>query len=561
MQITCSNKPIVQQLIKACLKFNAKHVVISPGSRNAPLTISFTQIPAFNCYSIPDERSAAFYALGMAKQLNKPVVLICTSGSAALNYAPAIAEAYYQEIPLIVVSADRPPEWIDQEDGQTIRQENIYNNYIGYSASLPKGINANELESAEHSIEKAFSTALANKKSPVHINVPFDEPLYETQTIALENKQVSTIDISSDDNNIEADTLDLVQACQKANKIMILAGVMQPNALLNETLNRISDEKNIVVVAPPYSNLKGAQIIQIPELIYNTISDEEKEKLRPDLLITIGGPVVSKATKIFLRKYKADVHIDIDYNEQFIDTYLSLTSKIINEPNKVLNHLSNCIDAKDNSFITDYLSLQTNRINKTDQYTESLELCDLSFYKILFQSLKQSCDIHFANSTPIRYSELFKSNINLNYYCNRGTSGIDGNNSIAAGAALVSEKPTLLITGEISFGYDSNAFWNNHVPNNLKIIVINNGGGNIFRVISGPEQSKSLPFFETKIEKSIDYFCKSYGLKYLSAKNLTMLESSLQELYESETCTILEVFTPAQESAEQYRNLFRELRK
>ncbi len=556
MRVTCSKKIIVQYLIETCYKYGVRNVVISPGSRNAPLTISFSQNPLFSCYSIPDERSAAFYALGMAKQLNEPVVILCTSGTATLNYAPAIAEAYYQEIPLIAITADRPPEWIDQEDGQTIRQVNIYNNFIRSSVSLAIVETYENLKNAIPNIENAFQIALANTKGPIHINIPFNEPLYETEEIVFckHNWQSEITAICNSEYN------DLIEAWNRSNKIILIVGVLPPNKDLNNLLIEIIQNKNIVVIASATSNLISDKIIGIPELLFNTISDNEKKQLQPELLISIGGPVISKATKLFLRNYKPKQHFDIDYNQVRIDTYSSLSNKIISSDSKVLSYVKKNGAKKPVAYLDSFLQLQSQKLKLAKDIIQKLSYSDMKFYYLFFELLDNNIDLHIANSTPVRYAELFKKHKNINYFCNTGTSGIDGNTSIAAGSALHSNNKTVLITGDISFGYDSNAFWNNHMPDNLKIIVINNGGGNIFKIISGPSKSESLEYFETPIKKSNEQFCSTYNISYLSASSEKELLLQLKKMLTSKSCTVLEVFTPSNESAENYKNLFYQLR-
>ncbi len=557
MKVTCSKKIIVQHLLESCYKYGVRNVVISPGSRNAPLTISFSQNPLFNCYSIPDERSAAFYALGMAKQLNEPVVILCTSGTAVLNYAPALAEAYYQEISLIAITADRPPEWIDQEDGQTIRQPNIYTNFIRCSVSLPIIETDESLKIVNNDIENAFQKALGNTKGPIHINVPFNEPLYETEEINFCKLNWQ----SNIEKEYNSQFEELIQAWNQFDKILIIAGVLPVNADLEKLLGELIENKNVVVVASATSNLRNEKIIGIPELLFNTISNDLKKQLQPDLLISIGGSVISKATKLFLRSYKPKQHFDIDFNKVRIDTYSSLTNKIISSHSKALSYVNNNTNEKPKIYLDTFLDLQTEKLDSVKIIHQKMSFSDMRFYSLFMESINEKIDLHLANSTPVRYAELFLKHPKINYFCNRGTSGIDGNTSITAGSAIATNNKTILITGDISFGYDSNAFWNNHVPENLKVIVVNNGGGNIFKIISGPSTSNSLEYFETPIKKSTEQFCSTYSISYLSASSEKELTLEIDNLLESKTCTVLEVFTSPDESAENYKRLFRQLRK
>ncbi len=548
-----SNIKTVQVLIEQCYSFGVKHVIISPGSRNAPLIISFDNHPAFTCYPIPDERSAAFYALGMARQLNQPVAVVCTSGTAVLNFAPALTEAYYQNIPLIAITADRPPELIDQEDGQTIRQKNIYNNHIGYSANLPIYNDNKSITESKNLINQALSKAVGlgvnNNKLPVHINIPFAEPLYETCT--LEIKKEKTAIPASNKTLTEKQRQNFSEAWSKSKKVLLISGVSLPNNELEQNLNKLATEKNIAVIAPPTANINEGNVFTTPENLFLSITENETDSFKPDLLITIGGPVVSKATKNFLRKNNPLFHFDIDTNPVKVNTYQCLTDLLNVDPIYVFNIIFKHLEKKDTVYINLWKQKNKKVITTSNKLLSNIEWSDLLVFKLFFEGIKSNINLHLANSTPIRYAELFAKHNKINYYCNRGTSGIDGCTSTAAGAAIVSKKNTLLITGDISFFYDSNAFWNSNVPNNLKIILINNSGGNIFKIIKGPRETKQLKkYFEMHQQADAKKLCGAFGVNYLSAKNKTQFTNGLKNLTASTKCTVLEIFTPSEKSAE-----------
>lgn len=558
MQYTGSNKPIVKLLLEQCFIHGIKHVVIAPGSRNAPLIISFANHSGFTCYSIPDERSAGFYAMGMARQLNEPVAVVCTSGTAVLNLAPALTEAYYQEIPVIAITADRPPEWIDQEDGQTIRQEFVFQNHIRSSVSLPSGMQDCNLMNARAMLDQALVKAHGHPKGPVHINVPFHEPLYETQTWPFDVQAgVFEPQIISNYTEVKNEVLHQVALFQN---IIILVGVNLPNKEMEQLLNRLADDKKFVVLAPASANIRGANILNQVEALTLSLGSDKEGDLKPDLLISFGGPVVSKATKQWLRSVKPFIHFDVDENPEQVNTYESLSLKITENPIQVLHDLLATPAKKQ-----DYQQLWQNQnkkvINKQTEFNTTCPWSDYTIYQTFFNWLAYPIDLHLANSTPVRYAELFNKHPLINYYGNRGTSGIDGSTSTAAGAALASGKATWLLTGDIAFVYDSNAFWNRHLPNNLKVIVINNEGGNIFRLIPGPSTTEQLePFFETRQTARIEKLCQAFQVDYLSANNKDELIQGLEQLKNNSTCTVLEVFTDAVISAEQFRKLYQNYR-
>lgn len=554
IEVIGSNKKNVQILLQQCYKYGVRRVIISPGSRNAPLIISFTQNELFTCYSIADERSAGFFALGMARELQEPVALVCTSGTAVLNYAPAICEAYYQEIPLIVLTADRPAQWIDHEDGQTIRQENIFQNYIKFSTQLPD--EQKNKKQLKQTIERALNTALKIPFSPLHINLPFAEPLYETEKYTFEKEKKNEIFHKN-----KTDFSYLSKAWNNAEKIIIVLGIMPPNSQLNKTIKQIVEQKNVVVIATATSNLQHKQMIDNPDLLFFQLNDKQKKDLQADLLLTFGGAVISKGLKIFLRKNKAKIHIDIDLNSRLIDTYRSLTHKIEASAEEVLNYINLNLLPKKTNYQTQFAILQ-NDINDRIFQQHTPNFSDWNVFKQFFtfiKTTKKRINLHLANSTPIRYTELFRSNPLVSYYANRGTSGIDGCTSTACGAAIVAQSTTVLITGDVAFFYDSNAFWNKYLPNKLKIILINNGGGNIFRILEGSRNSQSLPFFETPHTGNAKKLCGTFGVNYMKANSFKAFEEQLQKLFRTKKCTVLEVFTDGTKSAEIYKKIINPL--
>ena len=530
-------KELAQIIIAACRQFEIQTVVISPGSRNAPLTIGFSNHKDFETLSIVDERCAAFFALGIAQQTQKPVALVCTSGSALLNYYPAIAEAYYSQIPLVVISADRPAHLIDIGDGQTIRQENVFQNHILYSANLKEF----DIENTIRILSKAFSL-LRQVKGPIHINAPFNEPLYETiatmndfRFIAEESDLQDTIDYEN-----------LASQWNSAKKKMILVGVHSPNAALEILLDKVADDPSVLVFTETTSNLYNKRFVNsIDNLIFN-LTEEEFTSLQPDILLTFGGMIVSKKIKKFLREYSPKEHWHVNELRAF-DTYQVLSKHLKIDSHSFFKHFCELVDYDNKSTYESTWTHYKQRIReKHNHYIKTAPYSDLKVFEQVLKVIPDFSEVQFSNSAIIRYSQLFEMNSTITVFCNRGTSGIDGSTSTALGAAYATQKPTTLITGDLSFFYDSNALWNNYIPTDVRIVIINNSGGGIFKIIPGPKKSTALKYFETPHCLTAEHLCRMFGFEYSTAHNLKSLKEEVVGFYDkSDKPKVLEVFTPS----------------
>lgn len=530
-------------LVELCLAKEIKHIVISPGSRNAPLIIGFTSQEYFTCYSVVDERCAAFFALGIAQQIKKPVAIICTSGSAALNYYPAVAEAYYSDIPLVVITADRPSHLVDIGDGQTIRQEHVYANHIEYSAHCKEGDvyhKYNELE-----INKALNTAI-ERHGPVHINVPFSEPLYE-------RIQEKSSDFKHIEPSLIADTVNVIklkglaEKWNQAQKKMILVGALPPNSLELKHLEFLAKQESVLVLTETTSNLHHPHFFPAIDQLISALTDEEYKAIQPDLLVTFGGMIVSKRIKALLRKYAPKEHWHIDIKNAN-DTFFCLTEHITNTPNSFFSAFVPLLQPIASNYQKHWLQVKNEKLRKQSLFEKEVPFSDFSVYRTLFTSIPKNTQLQLANSTAIRYAQLFSLDPTLQVFCNRGTSGIDGSTSTAIGAALATQNPTLLITGDLSFFYDSNALWNNYIPNTFRMIVINNSGGGIFRILPNAKKVAHFEtYFETKHHLTAVHLAAMYNFEYVSANNDDSLQRVLKNFYDlGDTPKLLEIFTPSE---------------
>lgn len=524
-----SDKKMVQAFVFACLKAGMDTVVCSPGSRNSPLVIAFDEHPKFKCYVIHDERSAAFVGMGMAQELVKPVGIVCTSGSAMLNYYPAVAEAYYQRIPLVVISADRPKKWINQGDGQTIVQKGVYTNHIEGEVHFDENTDSVEVE---QKVIELFSKIQLNSKGPIHFNIALDEPLYNTVEIKDEIPQkVDWKQITSSLNEKEITTLKEGLGFQKK---MVLIGQMPKNPYFQELLKTLADDTSFAILVENTSNLVSMKWVHCIDRTLQALSEEEEKDFAPDLLITFGGAVVSKRIKSFLRKYKPKMNWKVGFDFPEMNTYESLSDSFqVSEA----NFLENLMRLKDDIIPNNYGSKWKQRDfiaqSKAELFLEQAPFSDLKAIEVTLDCIPESSHIHMGNSSIVRYCQLFNPIASMTYFSNRGTSGIDGSCSTAVGAALA--KPDalhVLIVGDISFFYDSNALWNNYSIHNLRIIVVNNGGGGIFNIIKGPRESKqNSTYFEAKHSFKAKDIAKAFGVDYFSASSEEEMMNCMGDFY------------------------------
>jgi 2-succinyl-5-enolpyruvyl-6-hydroxy-3-cyclohexene-1-carboxylate synthase len=556
-----SNKTLAQQVISACIQFQVESVVISPGSRNAPLIIEWNAQKNIAIYSIVDERSAAFFALGLAQEKQKPVALVCSSGSALLNYYPAIAEAYYSQIPLVVLSADRPKHLIDIGDGQTIHQENVYANHIKFSANLLEDDTANNYVL----LNKAFNQMLSSRE-PIHINIPFSEPLYETTEELLVDKEKFYLkkqkDSLLDEVPIDVDELQSYASIwDQSKRKMIIVGVHFSDETLQIQLDHLAKDPSVIILTENTSNVCNELFINSIDQVVFPLTDEEFSKLKPEILLTFGGMIVSKKIKHLLRNNKPKYHWHVDKNKS-MDTYHALTHHFPVSIKLFFSQFFFLTNTKESTYQKEWLSIKKQRIIKHHASVQKAIFSDIKVFSIINKILPKKIHIQFSNSSIIRYAQLFPWSKTQNIACNRGTSGIDGSTSTAVGVGVASQESTLLITGDLSFFYDSNALWNQYIPNNFRIILLNNGGGGIFRFIPGPTTTNTLGYFETPHNKTAKQICEMHQFKYHTAINVDELKEELSSFFDdSDQPKLLEIWTPKEQNAVILKEYFTNLNK
>jgi 2-succinyl-5-enolpyruvyl-6-hydroxy-3-cyclohexene-1-carboxylate synthase len=554
-----SDKRPVRELLALMLVNNIRKVVICPGSRNAPFSVSLHNNPDFSAFIVPDERSAAFMALGMAQQDNRPVTLICTSGTAPLNFSPAIAEAFYQRIPLLIVTADRPVEWIDQGEGQSIRQRNVFQNIVKSSFEVME--ETTHPDSAWYNnriIDQAIRLCTEGVHGPVHINFPLREPLYQTSAEPLHiPKRIIPTPLQFSIN--EEVKSNLLEEINSAERVMILAGQYLPDSNLLKALTRWAQLPQVAVLTEAHSNLSGENLITTIDRLLMGLDKEELNRLMPEVLITFGHNIISRKIKAILRSGKIR-HWHIDISGEGLDTFKGLCRTIAQAPSEFFQEIIPEPNER-SKYSDDLLSLNLRRKNLAEHFLNRAAWSDLAAFNIIYKNLPANEHLQLGNSSVIRYILLLDARGDLLHFGNRGVAGIDGCTSTALGAAIASGEATTLIVGDIAFFYDSNAFWNDYIPNNLKIILINNQGGGIFRIIEGPDKSPALEaFFETRHNRNAKSFAAMYLLPYSQAASASQLVEGLDWLYKQSACAILEVNTPAETNAVVLKNYFDSLK-
>jgi len=467
--------------------------------------------------------------------LGRPVALICTSGTAPLNYAPAIAEAYYQEIPLVVITADRPAESINQSEGQCIDQIGIYNNFIKAQYSIiEEAVDEQDVLSNHHALSKVLNQALQSPLGPVHINTPFKEPLYNEQS------EVHPMTLVKTDGPDEVASTNIPDI-NKNGKYLVLMGQNTDDSIA-PFIKKLTSLENVKVLTETHSNVHALGGIDCIDRWVMSLSPQELETLHWDVVISLGHNVISRKIKTLI-KSKAQAHWSVQWQDKPIDTY-RLNPLVIRS--SVFQFLSNWFrqwSLEQSEDLASTVDEQT--LGGLEGYFQNRPFSDLKFFFTLSKSWPVNAHIQMGNSSAVRYIQLFEQRRDLRFYGNRGVSGIDGSTSTAVGAASVVDKEVVLVTGDLSFLYDANGLWHQPWPNNLKIIVVDNGGGGIFKIIDGAKSEPAVPrFFETPHQRDLVKWIVGWGLKVVEYTESTA--DHLSVFFSTQEYHVLVVKTPSE---------------
>lgn len=560
-------KKVARMIASLLSAHGVKEVVISPGSRNAPLIVAVERHPRINTRVVIDERSAAFIALGMSNASgSSPVALVCTSGTAALNYAPAIAEAFYRHAPLIVITADRPSEWIDQDDSQTIKQPGIYNNFIKDSFDIPvESGEPDRMWMINRTLNDAVTLATDGLRGPVHINVRLADPLGETEEIDDSDTygdDTRCIDICGNSYQIDpARIANIAEQIKSPAKVLVLAGFMEPCGL-NDALARLARQPNVVVMHEAQSNLHNNAFISNIDATLRYIGPELDERYSPDVVITIGGSLTSRMVKEWLRRCHSLKHWSIGVNDHAIDCFRKLSLRLSVPPVVAVNAIADCLDYQNLAAPTEYkqfwLDAGIKSAESAEEWARQSPWCDFKAVNKLLSAIPAGCNLQLSNGTAVRYVQLFDYSKAARIDCNRGVSGIDGCTSTAIGAALMSRNPTVLITGDMSMQYDMGALACTFIPDNFKIVVLNNGGGGIFRFIRTTRNLDELKRdFVADVRLPLAKLSEAFGFNYYSAADETEFDKIITDFFEDNSRpSILEIVTDGELSALNLRKFF-----
>lgn len=553
--------------------------VASPGSRNAPLLMAIAARPQIKSRVVTDERTAAFVALGMAIATNRSVMLCCTSGTALLNYAPAVAEAYYRHVPLIVVSADRPRRWIDQNDSQTIRQPGALQNIVKKSFDIPVS-DGESVECGNPAFDSeyewyvnrmandAWLTATSGITGPVHINVQIDAPIGETAE-ASDASAARKISIMEGPRTLTPEQYRELVASVIGKKILVVAGFMNPDSRLNKSLAEFLQLPQTAICAEPLSNLHivGHPDACVTDLVL-TADDETIQSLRPDVIISVGGAIVSSRLKKFLRSCPDAECWTLGDIDPGVDCYQSLTLHIDANPALFFRGFASIIkwmkghgmypdENSASGYSAAWRDARQEATKRAEAYIGSAPWSELKAMNILLNAVPRKFNLFFSNGTAVRYACLGLAPMPHACWCNRGVSGIEGGNATAVGTAVCYAGPTMLITGDMSFSYAPEIMGLDIVPDDFKIVVLNNGGGGIFRCIGA---TSGLPIREEMLcaphPLPLEGLCRAYGWNYLHAGSETALKAALHNLFGPRR-VLLEVTVDPYNSASVFTGVFK----
>ena len=559
-----SNKENVNILTSLLLEYGVSDAVVCPGSRNAPIVHNLSVCEAIRCRPITDERSAAFYALGLAIATKRPTVVCVTSGSALLNVMPAVAEAAYQHVPLVVISADRPQQWIDQLDGQTIPQSDALGRFVRKAVQLPEPHNDEERWLCRRLVNEAMHLATCRQGAPVHINVPISEPLFEFDTEQL--PQLSRF------NNIKRAaikdaSMDMPDAFHEAKRPMIVIGQLAHGTISHETIRSLSEK--YVVMSEPLSN-PSYMTIHFDEAIRYIVSDnssinddeDDKTAYYPDYVIYVGDTLVSKPARRFLRNAKAPSCLITPDAADIHDPLMTLTDIVECDTDSINALLASLCDAPDTDercrFHDRWQSFLDAYAAHADAYApEYSQMATVKYFEEQLADLDIDICVHYANSSAVRLACIYAQHY---VWCNRGVNGIEGSLSTAAGFSLATHDMTVCVIGDLSFFYDQNALWNSNLRGNLRIILLNNRGGGIFRQLPGLSDSPAADdLVMASHENTAQGICTQNDIGYLSAKSMDEMQIGVVTLLtrESERPMLLEVFTDSNDDVKALEKYFK----
>lgn len=551
-----SDKKNILQLVALLKAHNITQIVVCPGSRNAPIVHTLTNCEDFKCYTVTDERSAGFFAIGLALRLNTVVAVCCTSGSAVLNLEPAVSEAFYQRIPLVVITADRPAAWIGQMDGQTLPQPNVFGTLVKKSVNLPEIHTIEDEWYCNRLINEAILDTSFHEYGPVHINIPLSEPLFEFNT--QEFPKVRTIKrFSSLEQSKELE--DYIIKCCRYEKILIISGQDCMPLSCVESHNNFLPEGYTWFAEHLCNSIRDDKRIWNFDTALYAMTTEEKRMMAPDVVITLGGHIVSKRLKQYLRSNPPKEHIHVSPDGAIADVFCSLTVAVEQNTSDFIRLLSVATDGHSTDYSDKWQYICDHIPEPEFAYSE------MSAIAALIHHLPKGSILHLANSSTVRYAQLFKIPSPTTVCCNRGINGIEGSLSTAIGCASANPKQlNFIIIGDLSFFYDMNALWNNNYSSNIRILLLNNGSGEIFHSLPGLDMTTSSRRAITATHTtSAKGWAEERGFEYLCINDATSLEHNIKSFAANDTSDkpiLMEVWTDAATDVKLLKDYYHQLK-
>ncbi len=547
-----SSKESINILTSLLVAHGVREAVVCPGSRNSAIVHNLERCRDIVCYPVTDERSAGFYALGMAQVVKRPVVVCVTSGTALLNLAPAVAEAFYQHLPLVVISGDRPQQWIDQLDGQTLPQGDALGRFVKRAVTLPEVDNDEMHWYCNRLTNEALLATRHHGGGPVHINVPISEPLFDYTTEALpEERQIRLIEARCNCSQI-------LQACAEqlvaVKKPMVVVGQLAADTQVSEALNELS--QYVVVAHEALSMTQGAtyfdEVLQVRG---------DNPDYQPDLVLYLGDTLVSKRMKKWLRRVQHVQIWAVTEDGAIHDTSMQMHGVIEGRVADVVKDLVTVFKqiavGTSQSFKVRWDEAVAQAAVRLQRYEPAYSQMAVVRYLEAQLDERAFSYVHYGNSNSIRLANLYARHY---VYCNRGVNGIEGSLSTAAGAAVVAQTGKVLcVLGDLSFFYDQNALWNQNLNGNLYIVLLNNGKGGVFNMLKGLEQSPARDrLVAAAHETSAQGICKQNNIRYLKATTIEEMQQGIDMLLnkKSNRPMLLEVMTDAAEDERVLKNYY-----
>jgi 2-succinyl-5-enolpyruvyl-6-hydroxy-3-cyclohexene-1-carboxylate synthase len=554
-----SNNKLVQHILYLLKASNIRKIVISPGSRHFPLSHSIENDKFFQPFSVVDERSAAFFALGLIQESNEPVAICCSSGTSVANYGPAVSEAFYQKLPLLLITADRIPEYLGQKEDQMIKQDDIFREFIKYHGQLPLIKSDVDEWYANRIINEALIELNHTGAGPVQLNYPISEHRSDPFEITSLPK-VRKITLHKIDD--EANKWEEMRRKLSGKKVMLVWGQSVPQSIrLDQSLDKFCEQYNCVILTDRISRCTHKNAILNAFVVLKAMTLKEQEELAPDIVLDLGGNIIfNSEIKDYLKRNAPEMQCwQVGPSAKVTDTFRKLNEMFEMNENTFFEKMTKKkVGTSNNSYFTEW-----NNISKTIEAPKT-EYSQLNAIGNLINLLPKNSILQLANSNTIRMGHLFQIDETIQCFCNRGVNGIDGCMSTAVGYAAISDKPVFLIIGDLTFFYDMNALWNRHLSKKLRIMLVNNEGGAVMHLPFSNDMGKVLSKHTSAGHNtSAKGWVESLSIKYLSANNLQELNKGISSLSDLsyEGPILLEVFTKKEDDSAIYKKYMAEINR